>query len=257
LNRVILAGVRCAGAAGPLLASVALVASFAVSAAAQPRDFSGVEIRTLSVSESVSMLVGEGGNIAVSVGGDGTLMIDDQFAPLTPKLLSAVEELGGGPVRLVINTHWHSDHTGGNENLGRAGALLFGHDAVRERMSTEQFTAAFGRRTPPSPEEALPVVTFSETLSLHWNGDAIRAVHVANAHTDGDSIIHFTGADVIHMGDTFFNGMYPFVDVSAGGSLDGIPGTGRWPGEPTSRPTATCWWRCARSCAGPRAKGST
>jgi len=122
----------------------------------------------------------------------------------------------------VVNTHWHGDHTGGNENLGKAGALLVAHENVRKRMSTEQFMGALGRKVEPSPEGALPVVTFTDAVTFHWNGDEIRAYHVPPAHTDGDVIIHFAKADVVHMGDVFFNGGYPFIDTSSGGRIDGV-----------------------------------
>ena len=121
-----------------------------------------------------------------------------------------------------MNTHWHGDHIGGNENMGKTGALLVAHENVRKRISTEQFIAAFGRKIEPSPEAALPVVTFTDAVTFHWNGDEIRVHHVPPAHTDGDSIVHFVKADVVHMGDVFFNGGYPFIDVSSGGRVDGV-----------------------------------
>jgi glyoxylase-like metal-dependent hydrolase (beta-lactamase superfamily II) len=186
------------------------------------RDFSKVEITTIRVAEAVSMLEGAGGNIGVSVGADGVFLIDDQYAPLTDKIVAAVGAIDERPIRFVLNTHWHSDHTGGNENLGGAGALIVAHDNVRVRMSTEQFLEAFDRRVPPSPESALPVVTFSDTVTFHINGDTVHAFHVDPAHTDGDSIVHFSKANVIHMGDVMFSGMYPFIDVGAGGSLTGV-----------------------------------
>jgi glyoxylase-like metal-dependent hydrolase (beta-lactamase superfamily II) len=188
---------------------------------AQQQDFSKVEVKSQKVAEGVYMLTGAGGNIGLSVGKDGTYVIDDQYAPLTEKILGAIREITPSPVRFVVNTHWHGDHTGGNENLGKAGALLVAHENVRLRMSKEHFMAAMNRKIPPSPEAALPVVTFTEAVTFHWNGDEIRVHHVPPAHTDGDSIIHFVRADVVHMGDVFFNGGYPFIDVSSGGRIDG------------------------------------
>jgi glyoxylase-like metal-dependent hydrolase (beta-lactamase superfamily II) len=179
-------------------------------------------ISTSPVSDHVHMLVGQGGNVGISVGKDGIFVIDDQFAPLTATILKAIRKLSEEPVRFVVNTHFHGDHTGGNENLGKAGAIIVAHENVRKRMSAEQFSRALKRTTPASPEGALPVVTFSEAITFHWNGDEIRVFHVEKAHTDGDSIIQFKKANVIHMGDVFFNGKYPVVDLDAGGSIDGL-----------------------------------
>ncbi len=193
-----------------------------VAGAASAQDMRDVEIETVPVAPGVYMLSGRGGNIGLSTGSDGAFLIDDQYAPLTDRIRAAVSKLGAAPIRFVVNTHWHADHTGGNENLGRAGALIVAHDNVRERLSVEQFMEAFGRRVPASPPAALPVVTFSDAVTFHWNGDAIRAFHVDPAHTDGDTVVHFPAADVVHMGDTYFNGFYPFIDVSSGGSVDGM-----------------------------------
>ena len=204
---------------GALALIVLLIA--AVPAQAQD-DMAEVQITTTEVAEGVYMLEGRGGNIGVSVGADGAFMIDDQYAPLTERIRSAIADLTDHPVRFVVNTHWHGDHTGGNENLGEAGAIIVAHENVRERMSTEQFNAAFDRTTPPSPEGAWPVITFTDAVTFHWNGDDIHVMHVDPAHTDGDAIIHFANANVVHMGDTYFNGFYPYIDVSSGGTLDGI-----------------------------------
>ncbi len=199
-----------------------LTFALAVPAAAQQQDFSQVEIKAEKVAEGLYMLTGRGGNIGLSVGRNGAFVVDDQFAPLTEKVLAAIKSITPDPVRFVVNTHWHFDHVGGNENLGKAGAFIVAHENVRRRMSTEQFSATFQRTTPASPEGALPVVTFADAVTFHWNGEEIRVFHVPPAHTDGDSIIHFVKADVVHMGDLFFNGMYPFIDVSSGGKVDGM-----------------------------------
>lgn len=198
-------------------------------AAAVPRslagqDLSEVEIETIAVAEDVYMLMGAGGNIGVSVGVDGAFVIDDQYAPLTDRILTAIRRLTDGPIPFVINTHWHGDHVGGNENMGRAGAVIVAHDNVRERMAVEQVLARFGdtTRVPPSPPDALPVVTFDSEVAFHLNGQELRVIHVPRAHTDGDAIIHFTGANVVHMGDTFWTSGYPFIDVSSGGGIDGV-----------------------------------
>ena len=189
---------------------------------ATAQDFSDVEIKTHRVADGIYMLEGRGGNIGVSVGPDGVLLIDDQYAPLTERIVAAVGKLSERPIRFVLNTHWHGDHVGGNENLGRAGTLIVAHDNVRERMSTDQFIAAINVKVPAAPDGALPIVTFNDTVTFHLNGDEIHAFHVEPAHTDGDVMVYFHKSNVLHAGDVFFNGMYPFVDVSSGGSLDGL-----------------------------------
>jgi cyclase len=165
-----------------------------------------------------------GGNIGLSIGSDAAFLVDDQFAPLTPKILEAVRSVTPQPVRFVVNTHWHFDHSGGNENMGKAGALLVAHDNVRRRMSTDQFIAFMKMEAKASPAGALPVVTFNDSISFHVNGDDVVAFHIPPAHTDGDVLVHFTKADVIHMGDTFMTAGYPFVDQSSGGSINGVIG---------------------------------
>ncbi len=209
-------GKLCKGLAATFLA-------FLVSDTVQGQeDLSEVEIETVTVAPGIFVLFGGGGNIAVSAGPDGVILIDDQYAPMTEKITAAVAKLSEKPVRFVLNTHWHGDHSGGNENLGKGGALIVAHDNVRERMSTEQFHKIFDRHTPASAPGALPVVTFTEAVTFHLNGEEIRATHVEHAHTDGDAIVRFVNANVVHMGDTYFNGMYPFIDVPSGGSIDGM-----------------------------------
>lgn len=181
-----------------------------------------VRITRFEITEGLDMLVGRGGNLSVSSGEDGILLVDDQFAPLTPKIRAAIAEIQKGPVRFVLNTHWHGDHTGGNENFARAGALLFAQDAVRERMSREQEMRAFGSTIPASPEAALPVVTFSDAMRFHMNGEEIHVHHAPRAHTDGDAIVQFRRANAIATGDVYFNGSYPFIDLESGGSVDGM-----------------------------------
>ncbi len=180
-----------------------------------------VEIKVQQLTEHVYMLEGRGGNIGLSIGDDGVFMIDDQYAPLTPAILEAIGRLTDQPVKFVLNTHWHGDHTGGNENLGKAGAIIVAHDKVRERMSTEQFRKLIGGRTPPAADAALPMVTFNDRISFFMNDDEIQAFHVPPAHTDTDSMIYFSAADVLHTGDVFFNKRFPFIDVDLGGSVDG------------------------------------
>jgi glyoxylase-like metal-dependent hydrolase (beta-lactamase superfamily II) len=206
-----------AALASCLLAAAGLLANAAF--AQGPMD--DVRIETIEVAPGVHMLVGRGGNVGVSSGADGVFLIDDQFAPLTRRIRDAVASIQAGGIRFVLNTHWHGDHTGGNENLGRTGALIVAHDEVRARMSTSHVSPTLGR-VPPSPPGALPVVTFSDALTFHWNGDEIHAFHVSPAHTDGDAIVHFRNANVIHAGDIYFNGRYPFIDLSSGGALAGV-----------------------------------
>jgi glyoxylase-like metal-dependent hydrolase (beta-lactamase superfamily II) len=186
-----------------------------------PPDEEVPDIEIVEVAPGISMLVGMGGNIGVVTGPGGALIIDDQMPPIAAKLKAAIAKLGG-PVRVVVNTHWHGDHSGNNEMLAGEGAIIVAHQNVRTRMSSEQFVKAMDKKVPPSPEGALPVVTFAEDVTLHWGGQELHAFHVAPAHTDSDSVMHFVKANVIHTGDVYFNGGYPFFDASTGGNVDGI-----------------------------------
>jgi len=194
----------------------------AVSARAQQADFSKVTIKTTKVSEGIYLLEGSGGNIGISIGEDGVVVIDDEFAPLTPKIQAAITAITPKPIKFVLNTHWHGDHVGGNENLAASGAVIVAHDNVRKRMSVGQFMEMMKRQVPPAPAKALPVVTFSTDVTLHLNGEDIHIVYVGPAHTDGDAIVVFPKAKVVHMGDCFMTISYPFVDLSSGGSYDGF-----------------------------------
>jgi cyclase len=181
-----------------------------------------VEFTTFQLSDTVYMLKGRGGNVGISTGEDGLYIIDDQVKPVTTELLQAVRKISDKPIRFVINTHYHADHTGGNETIGGAGAVIIAHDNIRKRMTTEQVSLFMQNTTPAYAKDALPVVTFNDRMSLHLNGETATAYYVANGHTDGDSIIHFPISNVIHMGDMFFNGLYPYVDLDAGGSIQGM-----------------------------------
>ena len=202
------------------LLALALCAGLATSAHAQ-QDFSKVEIKSEPVAGSVHMLTGAGGNLALSIGDDAAFLVDDQFAPLSARIKAAVANISRKPVRFVLNTHWHGDHTGGNEHFGRAGSVIVAHENVRRRMSSEQFSSFATQPIPPSPKAALPVVTFATDVTFHLNGDEIHAFHVPHAHTDGDAVVHFRRANVVHLGDVFFNKLYPFIDVGSGGTVAG------------------------------------
>ena len=194
---------------------------FATSAFAQ-QDFSKVQIKTIPVAEGVYMLAGRGGNIGLSVGQDGAFLIDDQYAPLTDKILEAISTVTDKPVRFLVNTHWHGDHTGGNENIGKGGTVIVAHDNVRKRLAKGQFMKLFNVDIPPAPPKALPVITFADSVTFHWNDETLEVWHPQPAHTDGDAVIYFKNANVVHAGDLFFNGFYPFIDAGSGGSLEGV-----------------------------------
>ena len=202
------------------LIALAAATQFGAPAFAQ-QAFSNVTIETVPVADGLYMLVGQGGNIGLSVGSDGAFIIDTQFAPLSEKIMAAVRAAGGGDVRYVFNTHFHGDHTGGNENFANDGATIMAQDNVLVRLSSPQVSTADGSTTPAAPEAARPIVTFPNRMTFHWNGNTINLIHAPNAHTDGDSIVQFTNLNAFHMGDTFFNGGFPYIDVNAGGSLDG------------------------------------
>lgn len=178
--------------------------------ASAQQDFSKVEVKAIPVSKNIYMLTGAGGNIGVSVGPDGILIVDDQFAPLAEKIEAALKQLNPGKLKFVLNTHYHGDHTGGNAHFGRQ-AHIIAHSNVRKRLG--------GKAGESKPE--LPVITFDDRLSVWFNGEEIRLVHVPAAHTDSDSIVHFTGANVIHFGDTFFSGRFPNIDLAGGGDVRG------------------------------------
>ena len=206
-----------------MIRNAILLALAPAALAAQP-NWDTISVRAQALRGGVYMITGAGGNIGLSVGVDAAFLVDDQYAPLSQKIIAAVKAVTNQPIRFVVNTHWHGDHTGGNENIGRTGALIVAHDNVRKRMSVEQFNSVFNSRTPPSPSGALPVVTFNDSVSFHINGEELVAFHVPPAHTDGDVVVHFTRADVVHMGDTYFATGYPFIDVSTGGHVDGVIG---------------------------------
>lgn len=198
-----------------------LLGIFATASAAA-QDFSQVEIRAEPLRGGLHVMYGAGGNMVLSAGDDGLVLVDDQYAPLAPKISAAIGRIQSGAVDYVINTHWHGDHVGGNEAFATAGATILAHENVWRRMASEQYMAAFDRRVPAAPAPALPVVTHDDGMTLRFNGQTIRIYATAPAHTDGDSLVHFVEADVLHMGDTFVTTGLPFLDLSSGGSIDGM-----------------------------------
>jgi cyclase len=201
-----------------LIASIFVLGAVNVACAQTPPVMPTVTVE--KIAPGVAVLFGQGGNIGLSYGADGNVLIDDQFAPLTPQILAAVATIDPDPVQFLINTHFHGDHSGGNENLAKAGAIIVAQDNVRVRMGQENMV--LGGKVAPSPTGALPIVTFAQDMSIWRNGDHLHIFYAPHAHTDGDAIIHFEKANVVHMGDTFFNGQYPFIDLDSGGSIDGI-----------------------------------
>ena len=201
--------------------AAALLGALAAVGVAQT-DFSKVEIKTEKLADDVWVLYGAGGNIGLCSGPDGAMLVDDQFAPLSDKILAAVTAANDAPLRWVVNTHWHGDHVGGNEAMVAAGATLIAHDRVRQRMIEGQDNKMFGRKVDPAPAKALPLITFNDSTTLHVNGEDAVAFHVPPAHTDGDVVVWFQKANVVHMGDTYFSSTYPIIDLESGGHIDGF-----------------------------------
>ncbi|HJO04968.1 MAG TPA: MBL fold metallo-hydrolase [Acidobacteriota bacterium] len=208
------------GPAVLLLLGLVLLATPAM--AQDEEDFSAVEIRTTRLTDSIYMLEGSGGNIGVCIGEDGTFIVDDQFAPLTDKITAAIARLTDQPVEFVINTHWHYDHTDGNENFGEAGALIVSHENSRRRMETDQFLELFARPQPAYSAVGLPKITFSRSMSFYLNGESIDVFHRGAAHTDGDAVIYFRTSNVVHSGDVFVRYGFPYIDQPNGGSIQGM-----------------------------------
>lgn len=190
-----------------------LLMTFTLSCAQNNQE---VTIKVDKLSEHVYMLIGQGGNIGVSVGEDGVFVIDDQFAPLSSNIIEAIRTVSDKPIKFLANTHWHGDHTGGNANFQKEGAIIMAHTNVRKRLKETP-----KRDGSMNPKEALPVITFSDKMSLHMNGEEVAIYHPDNAHTDGDAILYFTESNVLHTGDTYFKGWYPYIDLNSGGSVNG------------------------------------
>lgn len=203
------------------VSTAAALLSVSATVSAQ-QDFSKVEITHQPVAGSIFMLQGSGGNIALLVGEQGNLMVDDQYEPLAPKIKTAIAKLSQQPVRYVLNTHWHFDHTGGNAEFNTGEALLIAQDNVRSRMLSGGEIKTFNAKIPPAKKEALPELTFKERMQLYFAGEDIEALAAPNAHTDGDAVVFFKSSNVVHMGDLYFKGVFPFVDLSSGGSVPGV-----------------------------------
>ncbi len=201
------------------ISGIAFVLLLSAGVAWGQQDFSNVEIRAERVKGNIYMLNGTGGNVGASVGSDGVLIVDDKFAPLADKIRAALKGVGGGKLKFILNTHFHGDHTGGNQVFGPE-APIIAQTNVRERLSTEQTRGT--QTSPAAPKEAWPVITFDQSVSVHFNGEEIKAIHFPHGHTDGDSVIFFTGSKVVHMGDDFFAGRFPFVDLDSGGDVEGL-----------------------------------
>lgn len=178
--------------------------------------FDSVKIETVKLSDHIYMLVGAGGNIGISIGNDGVFVIDDQFAPLTQKIKAAIKNLSNSPIKYVANTHYHGDHTGGNENMANLGATIVAHENVRKRLEETP-----NRQGNLAPVKALPVITFNDKLNIYINDEQVAIFHVGNAHTDGDTLLFFSESNVLHTGDTYFQGRYPYIDLKSGGSVNG------------------------------------
>ena len=205
------------------LAASLAVLGFAVSPPESAQDFSKVEVRTEKVADGIYMLLGRGGNIGLSVGADGVFMVDDQFAPLSDKIKAAIAALTDQPVRFLINTHWHFDHADGNEAFATGGATIVAHENVRKTLAKGgglKFIPLANTTVPPKTGDALPVVTFTDSVTFHMNGQTIDVVKLPDSHTNGDSVVRFREANVMHVGDVVRTG-YPFIDVVNGGSLQG------------------------------------
>jgi len=194
------------------------------AASARGQDMEQARVATESLGENVFVLSGAGGNLLAYTGGGGILLIDSGYAELYEKVRSALADLSEAPVRYVVNTHWHFDHVGGNEAFARHGAVVVAHENTRRRMAAGQLISMIDRQVPPSPQAALPEVCLSDSLMIHFQGEDVTLLHPRNAHSDGDVVVCLAGANVVHTGDVWFNGGYPFIDLSSGGTIDGVIG---------------------------------
>jgi glyoxylase-like metal-dependent hydrolase (beta-lactamase superfamily II) len=205
-----------------ILLLVVAVLAFSAGIAIAQQNYDTVQVVSQKVSGNIYMLTGAGGNMGLCAGDEGGFLVDAEYAPMTEKIKAAVGEINPKPIQYLFNTHVHGDHVGGNENFAKTGVVIVGHDNIRKRMSAEQYIELFKRKTPPYPALALPAITYSDEINFHMNGENIHIFHLPNAHTDGDGVVQFVKANVISTGDLFFNGLYPIIDLSSGGSIDGM-----------------------------------
>jgi glyoxylase-like metal-dependent hydrolase (beta-lactamase superfamily II) len=206
-----------------IAAVVGILGAGVLLAQQRPPQFE-MDIKAIKLTDSVYVLEGAGGNVAAFVWDEGVLLVDDKLGPASPKVKAAVAAITPKPIRFVVNSHWHRDHSGGNEALASDGSVIVAHENVRKRMSVDGFIAVFDRKVPASPPKALPVVTFTRDVTFHLGGEEISVVHVDPAHTDGDSFVRFRTANLLHMGDCYLNGSFPVIDFSSGGAFTGIIG---------------------------------
>ncbi|MCB1214184.1 MAG: MBL fold metallo-hydrolase [Deltaproteobacteria bacterium] len=199
-----------------------LLIFFGLSQISFAQDLSQVEIKTQKIKEGFYLLQGAGGNVLLQLGEDGIFLIDDDLKGLSPKLQKAIQAISKKPIKFLLNTHWHFDHTGGNEAIGKGGSVIVAHENTRKYLSQDQVVELLQKTIPASPKVALPVITFTQGLSFHFNGEEIQVEHIPGAHTDGDAIVYFKKAGILHLGDLYFNGMYPFIDIQRGGHIDGM-----------------------------------
>lgn len=204
-----------------IIIHIFVIISFVATSLSFAQD-SEVVIKPVKISENVYMLIGSGGNLGVSIGEDGTFLIDDQFAALNEKIMAAIKSIGGGEIQFLINTHFHGDHTGGNELIGESGSVIVAHENVRTRLSKDMLVPYFKMSKEAVKKPGLPVITFTSNLTFHFNNDEIEVFHVGPAHTDGDAVVYFKKENVLHAGDIFFESMYPFVDMHNGGTVVGL-----------------------------------
>jgi glyoxylase-like metal-dependent hydrolase (beta-lactamase superfamily II) len=214
----------------PSRLSGAVTAANAEQAGAAPQDriaqmraqAAGATLQTLKLRDNISMISGAGGNIVALDGPDGKVVVDSSYLTVAAKLRHALDSLSGAPLKILINTHWHLDHTDGNAPLHDRGALILAHENTRKRLSTPQYMAALDMHVPPSPPDALPQQTLKESFRLYFNSEELALNYIPPAHTDTDIYIHYQKGNVLHMGDVWFNGFYPFIDASTGGHINGM-----------------------------------